>query len=369
MAPEHREGSISKTSAKVEEKSHDVTTRKSRAATAAYDRNMTRYWPVLAGALILLAASAGAYWLVKRQVPPPKKAVSREQIIPPGAELQWNGKIRAASIVSVAAPIDGVLEELAVKPADEVFEGQLLGRIKNDTLTENERELRLEAERAEAKLQSLESALLAARLELSRAEADASRARTEYQQAERAYQRQSMLNREGATPRKTFEIATKAYESSKEESTNLDTLARAISDRVDALVKEIEAARKAFAEQQEIYEKAKSDLAAAELHSPADGVVVSVKKSAGEEVAKDEPGLVDIATELTSLELVIEPEPPALSRMKVGLPAQVRVAEMPGEGIPARIRSMDGGVVVLEFASPNPVIRPGMTALGVVKLP
>lgn len=326
-------------------------------------------WILVLGVLAILGAGGAMLWRLRQASAPPAPKAKAEPELPPGAEVQFQGKIRAANVVKVPAPLDGTLEEFPVRPGDEVFEGQIIGRIRNDGLTAAEREAGLELERAQAKVQALESALIAARLEQSRLEAEQSRVRGELQQKERVYQRQTLLNREGATPRRAYDAAVKEYETVRNEASTVDELVQQIALRVDKAAKDIEAARKSLEEENDQYEKAKSDLAAADIRAPADGVIVAIRKLAGDEVTRDLPDLIEIAVELTSLELVIEPDPPVLKRVKPGLDALVRVAEIPGGGIPAKIKSADGGVVVIEFASPDPVLRPGMTALAVLKLP
>lgn len=324
---------------------------------------------ILAGVLaVILGAGGAAYWIRTRPKPaPPKQAAQTD--LPPGAEVQINGKIRAVNVVKLPAPIDGVLEEIPVTPGDEVFEGQMIARIKNDNLTIAEQDAASEAERAAARLQALESQLIATRLEQSRLEAEQNRARGELQQRERVFNRQTLLNREGATPRRVFEAAVADYDKAKLESSTVDEMVKQIQGRIDSLIATIESARKTLEEENAQFEKARLDVAAANLLSPVDGLIVAIKKTAGSEVAKEEQDLFEIATDLISLELVLEPPPPVLARLKPGLPALIRIAEVPGEGLPANVKSAAGGVVVLEFASPNPAIRPGMTALAVLKLP
>lgn len=325
-------------------------------------------WILIAGTALLLGAGSYGVWMLRRTAAPATPPPAAAPELPPGAEVQFNGKIRAANVLSVSAPIDGVAEEFPVRPGDEVFEGQILGRIRNDNLTEAEREASLQLESAQAKLQAQESALIAARLEQSRLEANQARARGELQQKERVYQRQSLLNREGATPRRTYEAAVKDFEAAQDESKTIDELTEQMRVRIEKAISDVDQARKALEEETAQYENAKQELAAAEVHSPVDGVIVKIGKNAGDEVKRDEPGVFEIATELTSLELVVEPPPPVLKRLTPGSPALIRIAEIPGEGLPAKIKAIQGSLVVIEFASPDPVIRPGMTALAVLKL-
>lgn len=335
---------------------------------AAYDQSMQKRWLGVAGLVVVAGAAGFAYWRT-RSAPPPPPPVVEQPGLPPGAEVTLEGTLRALHVIPVLAPLDGILEEIPVAPGDEVFEGQLLGRVTNELLEQNERNAQLELERAQARLSASESALLAARLEESRVSADASRARSEFQRAEREYERQRILLREGATARNTHDASQKVYDASKAESETLTALSRAIQDRIQQSAKEIETARKALAEEEEALELARQQLAAEQILSPADGIVIAVRKSAGAEVKKEADTLFDIGVDLTALEAVLEPEPPVLQRLEPGQAALVEVDELPGDGLPATVRAIEDGKVYVEFASPSPLIRPGMPARVRLKLP
>jgi multidrug efflux pump subunit AcrA (membrane-fusion protein) len=328
--------------------------------------------PLLIVGAALLATGAGvggwAYWRA-RQAPPPPVVETVEADLPEGAVLALEGSVRALHVVSVAAPLDGVLEEIPVAPGDEVFEGQILGRIANEVLEQNERNALLELERAQARLAGLESALLAARLEESRVSADAARARAEFQRAERDFERQRLLLREGATARNTHDASQRVFETSQTESETLTALSRAIQDRIQQSAREIEAARRVLAQEEEDLEAARLDLRAAQVMAPVDGLIIAIRKTAGSEVHREVDVLFDIGVDLTALEVVLEPEPPVLKRMQAGLPVLVELAELPGEGLPGAVRAVEDGKVYVEFASPSPLIRPGDTAVVRVQLP
>lgn len=327
---------------------------------------MRRRWQLAALALVLLGGGAGGWaWWRARQTAPAAPKVEAPAELASGAEVMLEGQVRALHVVTVAAPLDGILEEIPVAPGDEVFEGQILGRIANETLEQNEKSAAAELEQAKAKLAGLESTLLAARLEESRASADAARARGEFQRAERDYQRQRILLREGATARNTHDTAQKIFETSQVEAETLTTLTRAIQERIQLAAREIEVARKVVAEEEQQMEMAREELSAAQILSPVDGVVVAIRKTAGAEVVKEKDQLFDIGVDLTALEIVLEPPPPVLKRVAAGVEVSVELPELPG-GIPGKVRAVEEGKVYVEFASPSPLVRPG--ANGVVRL-
>jgi multidrug resistance efflux pump len=333
---------------------------------------MKKAWMTAAAAAVVLAGAGWGGWTYwqGRKAAEPKAAPAPDAVeLAPGALVNLQGVLRAQNVVTVAAPLDGVMEEVPVTVGEEVFESQILGRIANDFLEQNERNATLELERAQARVGALESTLLAARLEESRASADAARARSEYARAEREYQRQRILLREGATAKNTHDATQKVFESTQVESETLTALTRAIQERIQQASRDIEAARKTLAEEEEKLEQARLELAAEQVVSPVDGVVVAIRKSAGAEVKKEVDILFDIAVDLTAMEVVLEPEPPVLKRVKAGMEALVDLADLPGDGLPAAVRAVEEGKVYVEFASPTPLARPGDPAFVRLKLP
>ncbi|MBI5282039.1 MAG: hypothetical protein HY858_10180 [Candidatus Solibacter usitatus] len=326
-------------------------------------------WILLCGVVLFAAAGAGAIVWYQRQAQPPVQGAPAPAELPKGSEVHLTGKIRAANVVRIAAPLEGVAEEFPVKPGDEVYEGQILGRITNDTLLSDERETAIELERAQARVSALESELIAARLEESRLAADGSRVRMELQRAERTYRRQALLHSEGATARNAFLTAEQEYTAARQESETVLGQAAAAAERIQKTAREIEAARKALAEKEQEHENAKDALAAANILAPVDGLILTIKKAAGDQVDRTMEDLIEIATDLSQLEFVIETaDPRMLKRFAAGQAALIQIAEIPGDGIPATVKTVNESQVVLEFSSPSPMLRPGMTAVAKLKL-
>jgi multidrug efflux pump subunit AcrA (membrane-fusion protein) len=325
-------------------------------------------WLLFVGVVLISAAGAGAVMWMRRQAPPPQAKSSPQLQLPKGAEISLTGKIQAVQLAHIDALLDGVLEEFSVQVGDEVFEGQILGRIANAALRENEKESLLDTERMLARISALEAELTAARLEDSRLTADLARARSESVRAERAYRRQEMLRREGATPRLTFEKAEKDYAAADDEQERAQAMSAAAQDRIQRILKEIDLNRKTLAELEAAHDSAKSELAAADLLAPVDGIVVGIKKAAGDEVQKGMTGIIDIATDLGQLELVVDVPQDHSRRLAPGQPALIVMAELPGGGLPATIKTVEKERIVVEFSSPSPLIRPSMTAVARFKL-
>ncbi len=327
-------------------------------------------WLLFAGVVILVAVAAGALSWLRRS--PPVAAPPPSSALPPAplaaSEISLPCRIRAQHIIPVGAPVEGTIEFLGPGPGDDVYEGEVLGRIRNVGLEAAQQLAQAQVERAQARVDSLNSNYIAARLEASRARSDASRVQSDSDRAEKVYLRQQLLYREGATPRLVFEKAQQELKLAREQFQVLDELARQTEQRVDALRKELENARRLLEEQNREMDEAKENVAAAEIHSPVDGIMVARTRQAGDEVTREVKDLFHLAIELTSLEAVAEPEPHILERIRSGQEAVVVLAELAGQGIAGRVRHVKGSEVIVEFLSPNPAIRPGLSAQVRIKL-
>jgi len=325
-------------------------------------------WLLFAGTLVLLAIAAGALSLLRRTPSKPAPPAPAAPAVFAGAEVALAGKIRAQHIVPVGVPVDGTLEFLGPEPGQEVYEGELLARVKNQGLEAAQQLAQAQAERAQTRVDSLNSALIASRLETSRARSDASRTQDELDRAEKAYRRQQMLQREGAARRLEFEKAQKDFQLAEAHYRALDEMARLAEQRTDSLRKELDNARRLLEDKQRELEEAGQDLAGEQIRSPVDGVVIARSGQLGEEVARSLKDLFQIATDLSVMEAVVEPEPSVLARLRPGQEALIVMAELPGEGIPGTVREVRAGETVVEFTSPSPAVRPGLSAQVRIKL-
>jgi len=327
-------------------------------------------WVLFSVSVVLAAIAAGALSVLwQKPRVEPKTAAPATPPLPPGVEISLSGKVEAQHLVAVPAPVDGKIDELPVEDGQEVFEGQILARIKNEAL-EGARDLAtLEMERVRNRVNTLESALIAARLEASRARAEASRSKGEYDRVQKIRERQAMLNREGATPRLVFEKTQKEFESAQLEYDALEARAKMVEERVDSVIKDLDIARKNLDGKNQDLEDATGDMEATVIHSPVDGVLLSHKASVGEDVDRSMADLFRIAVDLSLLQVAIEPEPPVLSRLRLQLPALVFLPEAGAEGVAGAIRAIEGNRVLVEFANPNQAVKPGLTAQVRIRLP
>lgn len=310
----------------------------------------------------LIGTAAGVYlWQRqdgKRQESPaaPVEPVAAE------SEMVLTAKIRARFLVSVAAPIDGTLESLETDEGQEVFEGQLLARIHNASLATEEEETRLEIEKLQTRVNSLESQLIAARLELSRAEADSARVKALFQAAEKSYSRQKLLLAEGATARLAYEKSEAEFNATRTEANAAADLARQAGTRIEGFQRALDEAKKSLAQEISAMEDVESRKLAAEVHAPADGLVIRIRAAAGGDVNRAMTDLFQIATNLSQLECVADLTAAQSSKLKPGQTVLLQIAESGSDPLSGTVKSVEGGQAVVEFESSSPQVKPGLTA-------
>jgi HlyD family secretion protein len=329
---------------------------------------MHRKWPLAGGlALLVLAAAVAWGWYLRGR---PKPVPARSEVVvpaPQAPEISLQGKIQARNIVNIAAPMDGIVDQYLVNVGEEVFEGEVLARIKNPEVDSAEQAARTDAERAQAHVTDLEAQLIAARLEVSRAHSDAVRAKAEYDRTQKAYTRQQQLLDAGATPRLTFEKAEQDYQNAKAEYGGLSDAAQAAEDRVTSLSKEIENAKAMVQSKSKDLDNAEAQLAGGELRSQVNGVVVARRGQQGDHVDQSMKDLLQIAVDLSDLQVVVDADARAAEQIRPGQTAMIRIAEAPApiEGAVREItptKASGGGQVFVDFTSPSAVIKPGLTA-------
>jgi len=327
-------------------------------------------WLLISASIILLAIAAGAINRLRRQqqAPPPKQQPVQTEAPKQGDEIAIMGKIQAAHITPLAAPVDGYLEAWDIEVGQEVAEGQLIGNIQNSGLAAAKQIAQEQLESLQNRIANVESQILAARLEAARADAESSRVTSETSRLERIYSRQAMLYKEGATPRLTYEKSEKEYKAAQEEATIAVAVAKGAAERVSKLDADVKLMKTGLEERQAMLEEAAEDMDAANILAPVDGLVIKLGVEVGAEVNRGMRDLVQIATDPDLLEVVVEPEPAALDRIQPGMPALVQVPDVTSEGLEGTVKEIKGNQVIVEFSSPYPAIKHGMSAAVRIKI-
>lgn len=324
-------------------------------------------WVLLSGTIILAAVAVGAISLLRREPAHlPVPAVAHAEL--PSGDISLQGTIQAQHVVPVGVAVAGEIESFEIEVGQEVVEGQVLARIASRGLETTQEMAAKAVENGQAKIENMEGRIMQARLEASRARAEANRSRDQYERVEKTAQRQQLLHGQGATPRLAYEKAQREFENAQNEFHSLDEVARQAEERVGTLTQEVQLAKTTLADKRRELEDAATSLAAAEVRSPVNGILVGRRGQPGQSIGPEEASaLVQIAVDLASLQVVLDPEPPVLVRIKAGQPAVVFVADVQ-EGLSGTVKEIKGTQAIVEFVSPNPMVKPGMTAQVKIRL-
>jgi multidrug resistance efflux pump len=319
-------------------------------------------WFALSASVTLLALVAIAVTMLSRvSANKTKPAVLRTRV-PLPVEVQLSGKIRAQNVVSVTPPVEGTVGALFADVGQEVFEGQLLARINNEGLETGQQMAQKILDNAQSRVSTLESEIVSARLEASRARADANRAAAQYDRLTQVFRRQQMLLAEGATPRLTYEKSSRDFEAAQSESRILEQVAAQAESRLNELIRSLDAEKRALADKSAEMETAKARAVATEVVSPAQGMIVARTGEVGQSVGPDKADFFQIATQLSQLEVVLDPDPPSMRRIRLGQAALVSLPEQGSDGMLGAVKAIQGAQVIVAFTSPNPAVKPGMLA-------
>ena len=324
-------------------------------------------WLLTAGVALILGLGGWALWRMQAlpAVTPVKQAPAPVAATGPAAdpnEINLSGRVQPQKVVPVPVPVDGVLENLTAREGEEVGEGQLLGRVKNDNLDTEQEQQQQEVERLQSKVTGLESSIIAARLEAQRTKGEAENSRALVETLRKGFERQAMLRKEGATPRLAFEKAEREFKNASVEADARGSQERQAQDNYDRLVKNLEDSRKALTDQSSEWEKAKTDLNSAEIHAPVAGIMVKSGKQNGDAVSVNDKELFLIGVDLSAMEVTVEFTPEEVKRVKPGMPAVITLSENNNEPLSGVLREIIETTGYVEFASPTKAIVPGLIA-------
>lgn len=322
---------------------------------------MQAKWVYFCAAVVLVSVGVGVLSTrSRRAVPLPVRTPQVASIV--NKEITLQGKIRPAHIVSVAAPPTGLVEELLADVGQDVYQDQVLARVGALGLASTRETAARDLEHAREQVTRAEGSVNSARLEESRAVADAERARGALDRAEKTYSRQRMLFTQGATPRLTFEKAESEYKNLSREFEIMDASARATRDQTQNALREVTAKQKIVQDCEQQLEMAQASLGDAEVRSPVDGTVVGRKAEVGRPAIEAGNEFFQIATDLYTLEVTVEPASEDLRRIQPGQQAMVLILDLQTQGLPGVVNKIDGNQVVVKFESNIPGIKPGMVA-------
>ncbi len=323
---------------------------------------------LVVGVVIVLAVGAGAvYWLRQRQNPAASRAAIAAANPFSGPVASLPGHIEATEIVPVPVPFAGKLESLPVDVGAMVAEGELLAEIRSSSLESQKDAVNNEVNRVRARSSLIESNLIAARLEAARAGETAESTRASVDAAQKALSRQQLLYDKGAGAKQDLEKAQAAYDSVSRVYQAQQKVWKLADDKVAALTKDLDDQQQALTDKNKEYEDAVEQVGTGDVKSPVDGLVIARKGKVGDDVTLETEDLFQIAVNLTQLRVVVEVPPPLAGKFRTGQEAMIQIAEL-AEGIPSTVSEVQEGRVLVDFTSPNLVVKPGMTAQVVIRL-
>jgi multidrug resistance efflux pump len=321
----------------------------------------------LIAVVVVLIAAAGAFTFGRWKIAHRPKLAPIAAAPAPSAEVTFIGRVQPRTIVNVGPPLEGVLDTYFVELGQEIYQAQLLGRVRNPEIDEAQKHGQSELDQAQLRVTKLEGEQLAARLESSRAAADQARAHSEVERLQKNYDRQKGLWELGATPRLTWEKAQKDYTDAKADIDKEDAAAKTAAEHEASIDRDLEAANHAVADATKALEHARGGAGAGEIHSPVDGIVLARKELQGQRVDPSMTDLLQIATDLTSLTAVVTPDASVLARMHAGQAAVVRIPEVNPDPMNGTVREVRGAEVIVDFTTPVAITKIDLTAQVIIK--
>jgi multidrug resistance efflux pump len=318
-------------------------------------------WLLIGGVMLIAGIGAGVVSHRLRKTAPPVQAGTPAAVLNTN-EVTISGTIRATHVTAVGSTIEGNIEAFLADVGEEVFEGQVLARIGSGGLETNREQAAASADLAQQQVSTAEGALAAAKMEASRADADLERSRLQVDRVQKAFERQTTLNKAGATPKLKYEATVAEYEAAVKDFEVMDKASRAARDGVQSATQKVNAAKANLAEKSGDLEDAQGAFEAAEVRAPVAGVIVGRQGEPGKPSRDYGEQLFQIATDLFALEVVAEPKADVLKRLHPGQQALVLVLDLHGAGMAGTVKEIKDGQVIVEFTSPVPAIKPGMRA-------
>jgi len=311
-------------------------------------------WIIVAG-IVLAAAGGTAIWIHARKPKPIRVAAAPAPVV--AAEANLTGRVEPRTIVSVGAPMAGLIDGYYLDANQPVYKDQLLGHVRNSDTDSAAQQAQVALDTAETRVTTLGGQQLAAKLETSRAEADQTRAHNDLDRLEKNYQRQKGLWEVGATPRLVFEKAEKDYNDAKDAMEKSDAGRKDAEARAAKVAADLDAANHGVEQAKAALDRSKADGSKGDIQSPADGIILARKGAVHDPVDLAAKDLFQIATDLTHLQITLTPAPAELARIRAGQTAAIRVPELSPDEIAGTVREVRGNQVVVDFTSPSAATR------------
>jgi multidrug resistance efflux pump len=325
---------------------------------------MQRKWVLVPLAVVVAGVAIGAVAMLRRNraAAPPVRAAGAVSLSASLSGLTLTGTIRAQHVVNFGAEVKGNIEAFLAEVGDQVTEGQSVARVGALGLESDRENAANAVNKAQDRVTQAEGAYNAAVLEESRANAELEKSRAELDKANKDLTRQTTLIAAGATPRQVYDRTVKVSEAAQEAYAAMDKAWRASSDNVGNMQQALDAEKKSLAEAAQRLSDVQTDLDSTEVRAPVEGWLVARQGQIGQPAEDFGDKLFQLAIDLASLEVVVEPAPETLKRVVPGMPALVLIPELTNAAIAGDVKAIEDKQAVIEFVSPMPSVRPGMKA-------
>lgn len=282
-------------------------------------------YPVAVWTSFWLAASAAG------QTPPARVKVAPVQERQMATGHTFVGTVTPLRTSTVGSPVEGRVVELAVNEGDTVKKDQKLAQLRTRQL-----EIQLAAANAELglrkqELAELENGSRPEEIRQAHARMSAAKALSEFTRL-RLKRMQTLFARDAASEDQLQESASAAEEAAQ---VYLEKKAAWELAVAGPRKEKIEQARARAVAQQEGIKRTEDDIAEHTIVAPFDGYVTREHTEVGQWIAKGDP--VAEVVELDSVHVEVPVLESYVSRLRVGMPARVTLAALPGQDFSAQV--------------------------------
>ncbi len=296
--------------------------------------------------------------------PAPKEEPPRPVPIPANSRQEiprsFPCEIVPRETVSAVAAVEGRVAAVLANIGQTVTEGQVLARIESQALSSLANGANLTAAGTQSEAVLLAQELAQSQAESARLQRELARARDRASRAGPVFKRQELLNREGATPRLTFEKAKAEWEDAARELATAEESSRQADNAASRASDRLRETKRTLGETNRMAVAAQTGMAATEVHAPAAGLVIGMSASVSGPV-KPNQELFRIAVNPNLLRAVFHPGRPLPQDQTVFLAINgVQIKAATTESTPERALS--------DFESATAPVLPGTPCVASVQI-
>jgi len=291
--------------------------------------NIVSLAPIVAAAVLCVLFGPGAP--AAAQMPPAPVVVAEVQQRELAAGATFVGTVTASRTSMVGSPVEGRVVELLVEEGDEVKQNDPLARLRTRQL-----EIQLAAAKAEFSLRSWELAELAESLPEQIKQAQhrvlASQALKDFT-ASRLKRTKTLYDRKATSEDDLQEVSSAADGAEQKYLENTSAWKLAVATREEKLAQ----AQARLVAQQEEVNRLQDEIDEHTIRSPFDGYVTEEHTEIGQWIAKG--ATVVEVVELKSIDVEVSVLESYAPRLRLGMPAQVTIGDLPGQPTGGESRS------------------------------